>query len=191
MHIGEIKTSDIANGVGVRTTVFVSGCRRHCPDCFQSQTWDFDFGAECTEETIAMIVESLNPDWVAGLTVLGGEPLEPENQSEVERLLEQVRRRCPGKSVWLYTGYTYEELVGETDAVEANEANPVRTAALNGILSRLDVLVDGPFERDKKDITLRFCGSSNQRLIDMPRTLSAGEVILWEDDPQFAKHSMA
>ncbi len=181
MNYGEIKESDIANGIGVRTTLFVSGCRRHCPDCFQPQTWDFNYGNAFTKEVADEVIASLEPGWIDGLTVLGGEPMEPENQRELVSFLRRVREAQPAKSIWLYSGFTYDELTGDTDA---------NTHNTDELLGYLDVLVDGPFDRDKKDITLRFRGSSNQRIIDVPATRAAGEVVLWEDDPVFATHTM-
>lgn len=166
MNYAAIKTLDIANGPGIRTSVFVSGCTRHCKECFQPQTWDFDFGEPFAQEVIDRILDSLEPKHVAGLTVLGGEPFEPRNQEAVAELLRQARRRFPNKSFWAFTGYTIEELDSDT----AQE-----------ILSYLDVLVDGPFEIDKKDLTLRFRGSRNQRLIDLKKTKEAGTLILWDD----------
>lgn len=180
MNIGNIKYSDIANGEGVRTTLFVSGCTHCCAECFQPETWNFSYGEEFTEETAEQVMESLEAPWVEGLTILGGEPMEPQNQAALAPFLQKVRRRFPSKTIWLYTGDTWEEL----------QHAPRKTTDTAAILSCLDVLVDGRYERDRKDITLRFRGSSNQRVIDVPATLSAGEVVLWHDDPLFATHRM-
>jgi anaerobic ribonucleoside-triphosphate reductase activating protein len=173
MNYAAIKTYDIANGPGVRTSVFVSGCTRHCKECFQPQTWDFDYGEPLTQEVLDGILKTLEPPHIAGLTVLGGEPFEPKNQAGVAELLRQVRARFPEKSLWAFTGYLLDS---ELLAGKVGDAALVRE-----ILSRLNVLVDGPFEIEKKDLALRFRGSSNQRLIDVPKTLAAGTVVLWDD----------
>lgn len=171
MNYGEIKYYDIANGPGVRTSLFVSGCRNRCEDCFNRETWAFDFGKPYTEETENAIVESLKPDYIAGLTVLGGEPFEKENQPEVLKLVKRVRKEFPNKTIWIFSGFTYEELIigsrasGET----ANE-----------ILSVCDVLVDGRFDKSKKNISLKFRGSENQRIIDLKPTLLQNKVVLKE-----------
>lgn len=180
MNYGEIKHCDIANGEGVRTSLFVSGCTHHCPGCFQPETWDFAFGKPFTDETAQSIVDSLAPAYVKGLTVLGGEPMEPTNQPVVADLLAKVKERFPDKSVWVYTGDVYEDLV--------DPASPRHTADTDRLLSCVDVLVDGPFIEDKKNITLRFRGSENQRLIDMAKTRETGTVALWEDEPVYAHH---
>ncbi len=173
MNYAAIKTYDIANGPGIRTVVFVSGCTRHCRECFQPQTWDFDYGEPFTQEVIDYILETLAPEQIAGLTVLGGEPFEPKNQAAVAELLRQVRTKYPEKSIWAFTGYLCD---AELLAGKVGEPELVRE-----ILSLLDVLVDGPFQIEKKDLTLRFRGSSNQRLIDMKKTLESGSVALWDD----------
>lgn len=182
MHYAEIKYCDIANGVGVRTTLFVSGCRNHCPGCFQPETWDFTMGKPFTRETEDEIIASLEPPYVQGLTLLGGEPLEPENQEALLPFLRRVRAERPDKTIWLYTGLTWEQITeGPSRAC---------TPQTPELLSLLDVVVDGPFILAKKDISLRFRGSSNQRLIDVPQTLATGSVIWWEDEPLFASHSL-
>ena len=180
MNYAEIKHCDIANGVGARTTLFVSGCTHNCPGCFNPEAQDFAYGREFTDEVADGIVESLRPPYIAGLTLLGGEPMEPDNQRGLVGLLERVRAELPQKSIWVYTGDVLDELM--------REGSPRRTEVTDRILACIDVLVDGPFVAKLKDITLRFRGSSNQRLIDMPKTLEAGEVVLWEDDPRFATH---
>ena len=182
MYYGNIKYSDIANGEGVRTSLFVSGCTHHCKECFQPETWNFSFGQEFTDEVADQIIESLKAPWVEGLTVLGGEPMEPVNQHGLVPLLRRVRAEAPGKNIWCYTGDRFEALV--------DPQSPRHTDATDELLSLIDVLVDGPFERDLYDITLRFRGSSNQRLIDVPATLEAGEVVLWTSDEELARHSM-
>lgn len=180
MNYADIKYCDIANGVGVRTTLFVSGCRNHCEGCFNTGTWSFELGEPFTAEVEERILESLEPAYVAGFTLLGGEPMEPENQEALLPFLQRTRERFPQKSIWLYSGFTWEELT----------QGPSRgcTSVTPALLRTLDVLVDGPFVLAKKDISLRFRGSSNQRLIDVPKTLAAGEVVWWEDEPVFATH---
>jgi len=182
MYYGNIKYDDIANGPGVRTCLFVSGCTHHCKGCFQPETWAFDFGKEFTDEVADQIIESLKVPWVKGLTVLGGEPMEPANQAELAPFLERVKAEHPAASLWMYTGDTFEDL---TDPQSERH-----TEFTERILGTLDVLVDGLFVEEKKNISLRFRGSENQRLIDIPKTLEAGSVQLWEDDPQFSTHTM-
>ena len=181
MNYSEIKFCDIANGAGVRTTLFVSGCRHHCPHCFNPGTWAFDSGEAYTPEVEDKILASLEPAYVDGLTLLGGEPFEPENQRALIALLERVRAERPGKNVWAYSGFTFDQL--------ADGPSRAHTDDVMRMLSLVDVLVDGPFVQDLKDITLRFRGSSNQRIIDVPRSLAAGEICLWEDDPLFTTHT--
>lgn len=178
MHYGTVKYCDIANGEGVRTTLFVSGCSHRCRGCFQPETWDSSYGEEFTEAVAEEILQSLQPAYVDGLTVLGGEPMEPDNQRALVGLLEEAARRYPGKTIWMYTGDLYEDLT--------DPSNPRRTEATDRLLAAVDVLVDGPFVEEQKDISLRFRGSANQRIIDMARTRAAGEVVPWEDDLVFA-----
>lgn len=172
MHYGTIKNCDIANGIGVRVSLFVSGCRNACPNCFQPETWDFAHGEPFTAETENKLIAMLAPDYIAGLTVLGGEPLEPENQRALLPFLKKVREAYPAKTIWIYTGFTLEEL--SADSCRAN------TEWIGEILAVADVLVDGRFIEAQKDITLRFRGSKNQRLIDLPRTLAEGKCIFWQ-----------
>lgn len=171
MNYGAIKKCDIANGVGVRTVLFVSGCTHHCKGCFQPETWSFDYGERYTKETEDEIIESLKPDYVDGITLLGGEPFEPENQRELVKLLRRIKKELPKKTVWSFSGYTYEELTGDSRAV---------CEVTNEMLSMLDVLVDGEFIEAKRNISLRFRGSENQRLIDMNKTRKAGKIVLWD-----------
>lgn len=173
MNYGNIKPRDIANGVGVRTTLFVSGCTHHCKNCFQPETWAFDYGQPFTPQTEETLLAHLSQDFIAGLTLLGGEPMEPDNQKALLPFLRRLRRELPGKTVWAYSGYTYEELTGQAPS-------RCRCEATDEVLSLVDVLVDGPFVEELKDITLRFRGSANQRLIDLPATLAAGQVVLWD-----------
>lgn len=172
MNYGEIKKYDIANGEGVRVSLFVSGCTHHCPGCFNQATWDFDYGQPYTEETEEEILEALAPDYITGLTLLGGEPFEPGNQEVLTGLLKRVRQRYPRKTVWCYTGYLFDrELLTESRA---------RCAYTDEMLELIDVLVDGRFVEALKDITLRFRGSSNQRLIDVRASLACHQVVLKE-----------
>ena len=173
MYYGEIKNCDIANGEGVRVTLFVSGCTNRCKNCFQPQTWAFDYGQPFTAETEEALLQMLAPAYINGLTLLGGEPFEPENQRGLLPFLRRVRERLPGKTVWAFTGFTWEQL--HTDG-----AHP-RCEVTDELLSLVDVLVDGRFVEELHDISLRFRGSSNQRIIDVPRTLSSGGITLWED----------
>ena len=170
MHYSTIKDCDIANGIGVRITLFVSGCTNHCKNCFQPQTWDFDFGEPFTEETEEKLLEMLKPDYINGLTLLGGEPMEPQNQRALVPFLKRVREAYPNKNIWCFTGFTYEVL--KTDG-----SHP-RCEVTDEMLSLIDVLVDGRYVEELKDLTLQFRGSSNQRLIDMVQTRENGEVTL-------------
>lgn len=173
MNYAAIKNCDIANGPGVRVSLFVSGCTHHCKGCFNEVAWDFQYGNPFTQETIDSILQMLSPPHVKGLTVLGGEPFEPENQPAVLELLRQVRKKYPEKSIWAFSGYLMDKdiLSGRLGPMEITME----------YLSYLDVLVDGPFIQEKKDLSLRFRGSSNQRLIDVPATLKNNTIILWED----------
>ena len=171
MNYGAIKKCDIANGGGVRTVLFVSGCTHHCKGCFQPETWNFDYGERYTKETEDEIIESLRPDYVDGITLLGGEPFEPENQRELVKLLRRIKKELPQKTVWSFSGFTYEELTGDSRAV---------CEVTNEMLSMLDVLVDGEFVEAKRNISLRFRGSENQRLIDMNKTRKEGKIVLWD-----------
>ena len=170
MYYGEIKDCDVANGEGVRVSLFVSGCTNHCEHCFQPQTWDFAYGRPFTEETEDRILALLSPSYVSGLTVLGGEPFEPENQRALLPFLRKVRAAYPEKNIWAFSGFTYEELL--------TEGSYPRCEATEELLSLLDVLVDGRFVEALKDISLRFRGSSNQRLIDLNATRRARELVL-------------
>ena len=173
MNYATIKNCDIANGPGVRVSLFVSGCTHRCPGCFNEEAWDFDYGQPFTQQTIDEIMKLLEPSHVRGLTLLGGEPFEPQNQPDVVRLLRQVKKKYPEKSIWAFSGYLFDKdiLLGRLGPAEVTRE----------FLSYLDVLVDGPFVQSKKDMTLRFRGSSNQRLIDVPASMRTGCVVLWED----------
>lgn len=166
MHYGEIKHCDIANGEGVRVSLFVSGCTNRCPHCFQPQTWDFAYGQPFTAETEDHILRLLAPGYIAGLTLLGGEPFEPANQETLLPFLRRVRETYPQKTIWAFSGCTLEQLQTEGD--------PHHCAVTEALLSMIDVLVDGPFIQEEKDISLRFRGSRNQRLIDLKTTRETG-----------------
>ena len=183
MNYATIKYCDIANGEGVRTSLFVSGCRRHCPNCFNAVAWDFGYGAPFTKEVRNEILESLAPGYINGLSLLGGEPLEPENQRELLPFVRNFRALYPNKSVWCYSGYTWEQLTGSVPC-------PARCEVTDELLSLLDVLVDGRFVEAQHDISLRFRGSSNQRLLDVPKSLAAKAPVWWEDEQVFATHTM-
>ncbi len=171
MNYGEIKNFDIANGEGVRVSLFVSGCTHHCKGCFNPETWCFDYGKNFTQETEDSIIEMLSFPYIDGLSLLGGEPFEPSNQREIVKLLRRVRAELPEKNVWCYTGYLFDkELLNESRA---------RCEVTDEMLSMIDVLVDGEFIEEKKDISLVFRGSSNQRIIDVKASLEKGEVIYY------------
>jgi len=167
MNYAEIKYCDIANGLGVRTSLFVSGCRNACENCFNREAWDFHYGNPFDRAVQDQILESLKPGYIAGLSVLGGEPFEPENQKALLDFLDRVRRELPQKTVWCYSGFRFEELYG----LEKSRALTENNAAL---LEKIDVLVDGRFVEELKDISLKFRGSSNQRVIDLKKTLAEG-----------------
>ena len=171
MNYANIKYCDIANGPGVRTTLFVSGCRVHCPGCFNEVAWDFCSGEVFDDAVAQRIWDSLEAPWVEGLTVLGGEPFEPENQAALRPFLEETRRRFPAKSIWCFTGYLLDR-----DILPVGGRK--RTPDTDGMLACLDVLVDGPFLQAEYDISLRFRGSANQRIIDVPATLAAYQAAL-------------
>ena len=173
MNFAAIKPSDIADGPGVRVSLFVSGCTNHCENCFQPETWDFGYGEPFTSETEERILSLLDRSYIKGLTILGGEPFEPSNQRALLPFVRRVRERYPGKTIWMYSGFTYEEMTREG-------AHPHFDATLP-LLDLIDVLVDGRFVEKLKNLSLRFRGSSNQRLIDMKKTLASGKIILWED----------
>ena len=172
MNYSVIKNCDIANGPGARVSLFVSGCTHHCPGCFQPETWDFSYGKPFTKETEELILSLLEPWYIEGLTLLGGEPFEPENQIELLPFVSKVNERFPKKTIWAYSGFTLEELLRRSGA------DGIITLSL---LNKIDILVDGPFVTAKKDLRLKFCGSSNQRLIDLRRTINTGVLTLWCD----------
>ena len=159
MHYGNIKECDIADGPGVRVSLFVSGCRHHCKGCFNSETWDFQYGKPYTKETEEEIIRLLEPDFIQGFTLLGGEPFEPENQVELVKLLKRIRETYPKKDIWCYSGYLYD--------MDMIPGGKVYTEVTEEMLSYIDVLVDGKFIEELKDITLVFRGSSNQRILHL------------------------
>ncbi len=178
MYYSVIKNCDIANGPGVRVVLFVSGCRHHCPGCFQPQTWDFSYGQPFTQDTVDELLRLLQPDYIAGLTLLGGEPMEPENQPALLELVRQVKQAYPEKNIWCFSGYLYDDLAA------GKIGDGAVTRALLGLV---DVLVDGEFILARKKLQLRFRGSENQRLIDLRKTEQAGHVVLWTDEKEGEK----
>ena len=183
MHYANIKFCDISNGPGVRTSLFVSGCTHHCKNCFNAVTWDFSYGEVFTPQVEDTILQQTAPRYITGLSLLGGEPMEPENQPALLNFVRRFKQQFPDKTIWCYSGYTWEQLTGQ-------EPSRCRCACTDELLALLDVLVDGEFVQDLYDITLRFRGSSNQRLIDVPATLESGAVTLWQDEPVFSTHKM-
>lgn len=173
MNYATIKNCDIANGPGVRVSLFVSGCTHHCKGCFNEVAWDFDYGQPFTRKVEDEILNMLRPDYIKGLTLLGGEPFEPQNQPTLVAFLRRVRQTYPQKSVWAFSGYLFDR-----DILPGRLGDP---AVTREFLQYLDVLVDGPFIEAKKNLSLRFRGSSNQRIIHVPSSLEKGEIILWED----------
>ena len=168
MYYAELKSCDIANGPGVRVSLFVSGCTHRCKGCFNAQAWDFNYGKSFDQSVIDHILELLRPDYIKGITYLGGEPLDPKNQSELLNLSRQIKETYPDKSIWCFTGYVLEDLLA-------------RQAVDPELLSHFDVLVDGPFIEEKKNLRLKFRGSENQRLLDMKKTIACGKAVLWEE----------
>lgn len=159
MNYSQIIKMDIANGKGFRLSLFVSGCRHHCKGCFQSQTWDFKYGQEFTDKTLMYILKELSKPQYDGITILGGEPFEPENQRVVSRITSVIKSQLPNKTIWIYTGCIYEDLL--------NPNSSYRTQYTDKILHHTDILVDGPFIEEQKNITLKFRGSENQRIINL------------------------
>ena len=164
MNYAGLKTTDIANGPGVRVTLFVSGCRRHCKNCFNKETWDFNYGNPFEKETMNTIIDALSKEYIEGFSLLGGEPFEKENRETVLNIVRTVKEKFPNKTIWCYSGFTFEELVDDA----------------RNILEYVDVLVDGAFIEEKKNLRLSFRGSENQRLIDVKKTLDSGEITLVE-----------
>jgi anaerobic ribonucleoside-triphosphate reductase activating protein len=173
LNYATIKNCDISNGPGIRVSLFVSGCTHKCKGCFNEVAWDFSYGEPFTEEVEERILTMLQPDYIKGLTLLGGEPFEPQNQGPLVQFLRKVKAKYPQKSIWAFSGYLFDR-----DLVSGRVGDPKVSAEF---LSYLDVLVDGPFIESRKDLMLRFRGSDNQRLIDVKKSLETGEVVLWQD----------
>ena len=171
MNYATLRTHDVANGPGVRVSLFVSGCTHRCLGCFNAEAWDFGYGEPFTEAIADKIIAALSPDYIKGFSLLGGEPFEPCNQAVLAPLLERIKKEHPDKTVWCYSGYDFEKdirvhMLGDAEVTDR-------------MLACIDVLVDGEFVESKKDLSLRFRGSSNQRIIDVPASLASGEVVLW------------
>lgn len=171
MNYGEIKLCDIANGIGVRVSLFVSGCRNKCKNCFNPMTWAFNYGKEFDQNAENIIIEQLEKPFIDGLTILGGEPFEPENQSRVLELIKHIKEKVPNKTIWMYSGFTFEELMGY-------QVSRASTDIAKEILKNIDVLVDGRYVDEEKDIRLKFRGSRNQRVINVKETLKENKIIL-------------
>ena len=171
MHYGNIKHFDVANGEGVRITLFVSGCRNYCKNCFNPETWNFDYGKEFTQEVQDELIKDLGQSFIHGLSILGGEPFEQENQHGLVEFIKNVRKAHPNKTIWMYTGYTLEN-----DLLDENGKK--HTDVTKEILENIDILVDGRFVEELKSLSLKFRGSSNQRIIDVQKTLKEGKVVL-------------
>ena len=170
MNYADIRPIDVANGPGIRVSLFVSGCTHHCKECFNPETWDFAYGRPFGEEQVQAILGHLSKPYIRGLSLLGGEPFEPQNQAAVLELVERVREVYPDKDIWCYSGYLFEQLAAGAVGEHSRE-----------LLERLDVLVDGPFILERKDLSLRFRGSANQRILDVPASLEAGEARMWNE----------
>lgn len=164
MYYSKINPNDIANGTGVRVTLFVSGCSHHCKGCFQPETWNFKYGQPFTQDTINLLIKYLKPDYITGLTLLGGDPMEPENQPDIALLITQIKKELPDKDIWLYTGCTLEQLL--------DESSYYHTEHTGKIINNINILVDGPFKEEEKDISFKFRGSGNQRIIKLRQTKS-------------------
>ncbi len=173
MYYGTIKTSDVADGPGVRVSLFVSGCRHHCEGCFNPDTWDFKYGQVYTAEVEQSLLDAMAPSYISGFTFLGGEPLEPENRPFVLSLAKKIKEKYPEKTIWLYSGYTFE-----SDILEWAKDDEI----VKNLLPLLDVIVDGEFHIKEKSLMLKFRGSSNQRLIDVKRSLEEKKTILCNED---------
>lgn len=173
MNYATIKSRDIANGPGVRVSLFVSGCTHHCKGCFNEIAWDFDYGQPFTQQTIDEILDMLAPSFIKGITLLGGEPFEPQNQGPILDLLRQIKAKYPEKSIWAFSGYLFDR-----DILAGRLGDPEITKEY---VRMLDVLVDGPFIESQKNLSLRFRGSENQRIIDVKKSLAAGQIVLWQD----------
>ncbi len=176
MNYAQLKPCDIANGPGVRVSLFVSGCTHHCPGCFNAVAWDFDYGRPFDAAAEQRVLEALAPAHINGLSLLGGEPMEPANQRGLLGLVRRMRALYPKKDIWCYTGYLYERDLAASDG-------RARCEATQELLEAIDVLVDGPFVQEQADISLLFRGSANQRLLDLPATRASGRPVLWQPQP--------
>ncbi len=176
MNYANIKWYDVANGPGVRVSLFVSGCRNHCKNCFNPETWDFDYGQPFTEEVEDKILKAMEPDYIKGFTLLGGDPFEPENCAALVPFMKRMRKLYPEKSVWCFTGYDYER-----DLLTGKKGDAKTVLKL---LRTLDVLVDGRFVEELKDLNLRFRGSSNQRIISVKESLKKDKIVLWDGEAE-------
>ncbi|MBO5488814.1 MAG: anaerobic ribonucleoside-triphosphate reductase activating protein [Eubacterium sp.] len=174
MYYGDIKQYDIANGIGVRVTLFVSGCTHHCKDCFNKETWDFHYGNPFTQKEEEQIIEYLKPDYVAGLTLLGGEPMEPSNQEALLPFVKRVKETYPNKSIWCYTGYLFDRDILENMCQHSEITKE--------LIQYIDILVDGEFVTEKKNLKVNFRGSDNQRIIDVKKSLATSEIVRWEGE---------
>jgi len=174
MKYAKIKKCDVANGPGVRVSLFVSGCNHHCKNCFNKEAWDFNYGDDFTEKEQESIINDLKPDYITGLSLLGGEPFEKVNQEGLVPLVKKVKQTYPDKKIWCYTGYTFDnQILGKMIGEENRETT-------KEMLSHIDYIVDGKFVDELKDPKLQFRGSSNQRIIDVQKSLSQNEVVLWD-----------
>ncbi len=180
MKYATVKKNDVANGPGIRVSLFVSGCRHGCRGCFNREAWDFGYGNEYTKEKEQEILDACSAQYIDGLSLLGGEPFEPENQADVYELISSFKERYPNKTVWCYTGFTLDEI---------SENSRASTEISERMLSFIDVLVDGRFEEGKKDLSLRFRGSSNQRIIDIKKTADRKAPVLWSDSDEQVEFS--
>ena len=176
MNYADIKQYDVANGLGIRVSLFVSGCTHHCKNCFNKETWDFQYGNPFTEDEIHMILDYLKPSYVSGLSLLEGEPFEPENQEGLLPLVRKVKEVYPEKDIWCYTGYLLDEDICGKMLDHVPETRE--------LLSYIDILIDGPFVEERKNLKIRFRGSDNQRIIDVKKTREAGKIILWDEDKE-------
>ena len=178
MNYHNIKTDDMLNGDGLRVTCWVSGCSIGCFNCYNPQTWDFNSGIPFTEETMQELLYDLSKPYIKGLTLSGGHPLDPHNLPEVYKIVKRVRMVFPNKDIWLYTGYTWEQIIEKDKIYEDHEVN---SPSPLDVVKLCDVLVDGAYVDELRDISLAFRGSSNQRIIDVPKSLEQNKVILWEE----------
>ena len=172
MKYAAIKKHDVANGPGVRVSLFVSGCNHNCKGCFNPEAWDFNYGKDFTEKEESEIIEALKPDYIKGLSLLGGEPLEAVNQKGILPLVKKVKEQYPDKTVWCYTGFLFDKQVVDKMTKTFDETEE--------LLKYIDYIVDGKFEEENKDLTLQFRGSSNQRIIDVQESLKAKKIVLWK-----------